>query len=127
MGEKEGLFFLAFAKSIEEFESSLDRMTGINVPDGTIDNIFQISTCVCLHLDLFTLLKVTGNYYYVPSLKELQDLKGRTMLRTKEEVTQSLIPDESQDVRDTIQINIEYWYAFCSPFSHRGFPRTWPI
>ncbi len=46
-GDKEGLYFLAFAKSVEEFDTSLDRMAGVHQSDGSCDNIFQISTPVC--------------------------------------------------------------------------------
>lgn len=50
MGEKEGLYFVAYSKSVDEFEASLDRMSGINQPDGGPDNIFQISTPVSFQL-----------------------------------------------------------------------------
>jgi len=60
--EHAGLYFIAFSRFLSEFDTSLDRMAGKYQPDGSTDNIFQITKAV------------TGNYFYVPSLSELRDL-----------------------------------------------------
>jgi len=58
-GSKEGLYFIAFSRTISEFDSSLRRMAGHFQPDGSLDNLFLITKAV------------TSSYYYVPSLVEL--------------------------------------------------------
>eukprot|EP01129_Flabellula_baltica_P004804 TRINITY_DN1707_c0_g1_i1.p1 TRINITY_DN1707_c0_g1~~TRINITY_DN1707_c0_g1_i1.p1 ORF type:complete len:582 (+),score=129.39 TRINITY_DN1707_c0_g1_i1:60-1748(+) len=61
-GDEQGLYFIAFARTIDEFDLVLDRMSGKFQEDGTTDALFDISKAV------------TSNYYYCPSLRELQDL-----------------------------------------------------
>eukprot|EP01125_Pyxidicula_operculata_P015187 TRINITY_DN5134_c0_g1_i1.p1 TRINITY_DN5134_c0_g1~~TRINITY_DN5134_c0_g1_i1.p1 ORF type:complete len:592 (-),score=164.93 TRINITY_DN5134_c0_g1_i1:107-1882(-) len=64
-GEEEGLYFIAFSRTLDEFEATLNRMSGnFENSDGSLDNLFKISEAV------------TSNYYYVPSLPELLELKN---------------------------------------------------
>jgi putative iron-dependent peroxidase len=55
-----GLFFIAFSGLLSEFDTALQRMVG--AIDGLPDRIFTYST------------PLTTNYYYCPSLKELNKL-----------------------------------------------------
>ncbi|CAH8530065.1 unnamed protein product [Schistosoma turkestanicum] len=56
-----GLLFIAYAANIKNFEFMLNRMTG-DGDDKKADYIMLFSRCV------------TGNYYYFPTLCELDDL-----------------------------------------------------
>ncbi|CAH8530036.1 unnamed protein product [Schistosoma turkestanicum] len=58
-----GLLFIAYAANIKNFEFMLNRMTG-DGDDKKADYIMLFSRCV------------TGNYYYFPTLCELDDLFG---------------------------------------------------
>jgi putative iron-dependent peroxidase len=51
-GEKAGLLFVAFGKSLEAFETQLKRMAGLE--DGIVDALFRFSK------------PVTGGYYWCP-------------------------------------------------------------
>jgi len=55
---KKGLLFIAYSNDVSKFETMLERMT-----DSHSDSIMKYSKCV------------SGNYYYVPSLLELQNFK----------------------------------------------------
>lgn len=55
-----GLFFIALSGLLSEFDTALQRMVG--AIDGLPDRIFTYST------------PLTTNYYYCPSLKELNKL-----------------------------------------------------
>jgi len=58
---KNGLLFIAYSSDVSKFNTMLDRMTG-NTKDGLSDSIMKYSKCV------------TGNYWYFPSVVELQNL-----------------------------------------------------
>jgi len=60
--QEEGLFFTAYSRSLEELDSAISRMAGHFEEDGSTDNLLSISR------------NVTSNYYYVPSLDELNSL-----------------------------------------------------
>lgn len=61
--EENGLAFLAFSRSLQQFDIALNRMLGINTHDESqIDNLFKISK------------PKHANYYYCPSLKQLSSL-----------------------------------------------------
>lgn len=55
-----GLLFIAYSNSVDKFNVMLDRMVGKG--DGHNDSIMKFSKCIF------------GNYYYIPSLKELAGL-----------------------------------------------------
>jgi porphyrinogen peroxidase len=55
---KNGLLFIAYSSDVSKFDVMLDRMTG-NTSDGKNDSIMKYSSCV------------SGNYWYFPSLEEL--------------------------------------------------------
>jgi len=57
-----GLLFIAFSGSIEEFTSALKRMAGHKSDDGSIDAVFEITR------------STKNGFYYVPTIKELQDM-----------------------------------------------------
>jgi len=69
-GDKEGLYFIAFSRTISEFDNALKRMAGQFQPDGSLDNLFKIT------------MAVTSGYYYVPSLVELRELPKAELLTT---------------------------------------------
>jgi len=58
-----GLYFMAFSRSLREIDKALNRMLGINTDDETqVDNLLAITKAV------------TCNYYYCPSVTQLQML-----------------------------------------------------
>lgn len=57
-----GLFFIAFAKSPENFEFMLERMVGAG-GDNVSDDVMRITTAV------------SGTYWYFPSMEELKKLQ----------------------------------------------------
>lgn len=59
-----GLFFIAFAKSTDNFESMLNAMVGKD-GSGEDDCIFNMSQCI------------SGNYWYFPGQNELTELKNK--------------------------------------------------
>lgn len=61
IGGDRGLLFIAYSNSLDKFDTMLDRMSG--AADGQEDAIFKFTKCV------------SGQYYYVPSLYELKNLK----------------------------------------------------
>mmetsp|Transcript_2041 Transcript_2041/g.2678 ORF Transcript_2041/g.2678 Transcript_2041/m.2678 type:complete len:576 (+) Transcript_2041:319-2046(+) len=61
-GPNQGLFFIAFSRSLSEFDNALKRMAGHFQPDGSTDALFDITK------------SISNGYYYVPSLEELQNL-----------------------------------------------------
>jgi len=56
--KKNGLLFIAYSSDVSKFDKMLDRMTG-NGSDKHNDSIMKYSKCV------------TGNYWYFPSVVEL--------------------------------------------------------
>jgi Dyp-type peroxidase family len=62
VGDKHGLLFIAYSNSPAKFDTMLDRMVG---KTGGADNDATMTFSTC----------VASNYYYMPSLKELQSLK----------------------------------------------------
>lgn len=64
--EENGLAFLAFSRSLQQFEIALKRMLGINTHDESqVDNLFQISK------------PKNASYFYCPSLKQLSLLASK--------------------------------------------------
>jgi len=60
-----GLYFMSFSRSLREIDKALNRMLGINTKDETqIDNLLSITTAV------------TCNYYYCPSIRQLEEFKS---------------------------------------------------
>jgi len=66
---EEGLYFVSVARSLEEMDTSINRMSGHYDKNGTIDGLFK-----------FTKAK-TSNYYYVPSIIELNQLKNSKFIK----------------------------------------------
>ncbi len=57
-------------------------------------------------------VQVTGNYYYVPSLSELQELRGWSLTKPEERGEDS---EESSPSTAPLEINFEYWYVVLQP------------
>jgi putative iron-dependent peroxidase len=61
--DESGLYFMGFSRSLRELDAALNRMIGLGTNDETqIDNLLHFSTAV------------TTNYYYCPSVTQLQKL-----------------------------------------------------
>jgi hypothetical protein len=50
---------------------------------------------------------VTGNYYYVPSLSELQELRGWSLKKVEGE--EEVESEEEPSSSPILEINFEYW------------------
>ncbi|CAH8530113.1 unnamed protein product [Schistosoma turkestanicum] len=61
LSKEAGLFFIAYAEDVKNFNFMLDRMTG-HADDNKTDRIMMFTRCV------------TGNYYYFPDIIELNHL-----------------------------------------------------
>jgi len=63
MKHEVGLYFMAFSRSLREIDRALNRMLGIKTTDeSTVDNLLSITKAA------------STNYYYCPSLKQLNEL-----------------------------------------------------
>jgi len=94
------LYFIAFSRSLEELDKALNRMAGHQASDGSPDRLLSITKAV------------TSNYYYTPSLKELELLSqiesGKEEEEQKEEQKEELKEEQKEEVKDKIEIYIEY-------------------
>ena len=92
---EEGLYFIAFSRSLQELENSLKRMAGQEAEvykvfklinkwkDGSSDKLLSITKAV------------TSNFYYTPSLMELKRLGEQDKLEFKEKAE--------------VKVNYAYW------------------
>jgi len=67
-GSDQGLYFICFSRALSEIDNALKRMTGHFQSDGSTDGLFDFTRAV------------TSNYYYCPSLEELQTLPTTPVL-----------------------------------------------
>jgi Dyp-type peroxidase family len=101
--EEEGLYFIAFARSLVELDSSLKRMAGHFADDGSPDRLLSITKAV------------TSNYYYTPSLSELSylalqsDIKiGKQEATTLEKAETHFALTDVKKERGKVKVMIEY-------------------
>ena len=104
-GSDQGLYFIAFARSLDEFDLVLDRMSGKFQEDGSTDALFDISQYWLTNFLIF-FRAVTSNYYYCPSLKELETLNESPVIENPE------YSEEGEENGDGPTLIFEYWYEF---------------
>jgi Dyp-type peroxidase family len=95
---EEGLFFCAFSRFLSEIDSALNRMAG-HVESGEVDGVFKFSK------------NVHSNYYYVPSVPELQELFLRADVVVPENERAApgkLNLERNNSMENKKKINIEY-------------------
>lgn len=73
--KEEGLYFVSVSRSLEELDTSINRMAGQYDEKGELDGLFKFTTAK------------TSNYYYVPSIDELKNLKDSKFIE-KPKLTQ---------------------------------------
>jgi len=78
----QGLYFICFSRSLNEIDMAIKRMSGHFSKDGSTDSLFDITRAV------------TSNYYYCPSLEELEKLTETPVL---EEVNEKIVVEKDTD------------------------------
>ncbi len=89
--EEGGLFFCAFTRNLSEIDRALDRMAGVYSEDGTHDNLLTITRAA------------TSNYYYVPSMEELEWLSTFDENNNSNEMTKNSSSNNKVDTANNSQ------------------------
>jgi len=95
--KEEGLYFIAFSRSLKEIDTALDRMSGQMDPKGSADALFSITKAI------------TSNYYYAPSLREIEYLKTARLENEQKYPKESKQEEKMEMLKENqIKIFIEY-------------------
>jgi putative iron-dependent peroxidase len=81
---EQGLYFICFSRSLNEIDMALKRMSGHFTKDNSTDALLDITRAV------------TSNYYYCPSLEELETLTETPVF---DEVVEKIQVDKETDLK----------------------------
>jgi hypothetical protein len=89
--KEQGLYFICFSRALSEIDNALKRMSGHFATDGSTDALFEITHAV------------TSNYYYCPSIEELENLRNYPVLDVVINEEEMIV-----DHKDKVKIIAEY-------------------